>query len=188
VVFVGRVDEPRKGFDVLLRAWPAVAARHPDARLRVVGAGARAARLRSLPPAAAERVDVLGPLDDAGKAEVLASAEVVVAPNTHGESFGIVLVEAMAAGATVVASDLPAFRRVLGDGGLGLLFPTGDADALAATVGEVLADPSARAVLRRRAQRAAAGYDWSAVAPRVAAVYAGVLADRRDAAEDTAAG
>jgi phosphatidylinositol alpha-mannosyltransferase len=179
VAFVGRLDEPRKGFDVLLRGWPAVVDRHPDARLLVVGAGARTARLRSLPSAAAERVELLGPLDDAGKARVLGSADVVVAPNTHGESFGIVLVEAMAAGAAVVASDLPAFRRVLDDGRLGALFPTGDPEALAAAVGGLLADPSRRADLGRRARRAAAAYDWSAVAPRVAAVYADVLAGRR---------
>jgi phosphatidylinositol alpha-mannosyltransferase len=188
LAFVGRVDEPRKGFDVLLRAWPAVVGRHPDARLLVVGAGTRAARLRSLPRAVADRVSLLGPLDDAAKARVLADAHVVVAPNTHGESFGIVLVEAMAAGAAVVASDLPAFRRLLDDGRLGALFPTGDPDALATAVGRLLGDPGRRNALGERARRAAAAYDWSAVAPRVAAVYATVLSDRRDAARESAAG
>ena len=188
VAFVGRVDEPRKGFDVLLRSWPRVVARHPRARLLVVGAGARPGRLRALPRAAADSVELLGPLDDTAKAAVLARADVVVAPNTHGESFGIVLVEAMAAGAAVVASDLPAFRRVLGDGRHGVLFPTGDPDVLAGTVSALLDDPLRRAALGERARRAASAYDWSSVAPRVAEVYAGMPAGRRDAVRRTAVG
>jgi phosphatidyl-myo-inositol alpha-mannosyltransferase len=188
VAFVGRVDEPRKGFDVLLRSWARVVARHPGARLLVVGAGARPARLRSLPPAAVDSVELLGALDDAAKAAVLAQADVVVAPNTHGESFGIVLVEAMAAGAAVVASDLPAFRRVLGDGRHGVLFPTGDASLLAAAVTALLDDPGRSALLRERARDAASAYDWSSVAPRVAGVYAGVVSGRRDGVRRTAVG
>jgi phosphatidylinositol alpha-mannosyltransferase len=188
VAFVGRVDEPRKGFDVLLRSWPRVVARHPGARLLVVGAGARPATLRSLPPGAGDSVELLGPLDDAGKAAVLARADVVVAPNTHGESFGIVLVEAMAAGASVVASDLPAFRRVLGDGRHGVLFPTGEPSGLADAVGRLLDDPSRCRTLGERGRRAASAYDWSAVAPRVVEVYDGLLPGRRDAASQTAAG
>jgi phosphatidylinositol alpha-mannosyltransferase len=188
VAFVGRVDEPRKGFDVLLRAWPAVVDRHPGARLLVVGAGARPATLRPLPAHAAERVELLGALDDEGKARVLGQTDVVVAPNTHGESFGIVLVEAMAAGAAVVASDLPAFRRVLGDGSHGVLFPTGDPTALAGAVAGLLGDPPRAAAMGGRARCAAAAYDWTAVAPRVAAVYAAVLDDREAAARESAAG
>jgi phosphatidyl-myo-inositol alpha-mannosyltransferase len=188
VAFVGRVDEPRKGFEVLLRSWRRVVARHPGARLLVVGAGARPARLRSLPPEVVSSVDLLGPLDDTAKAAVLARADVVVAPNTHGESFGIVLVEAMAAGAAVVASDLPAFRRVLGDGRHGVLFPTGDAPALARAVCGLLDDPSRSVALGESARGAASAYDWSAVTPRVADVYAGLLAGRRDGARQTAAG
>ena len=188
VAVVGRVDEPRKGFDVLLRSWPRVVRRHPGARLLVVGAGGRPARLRSLPPAAADSVELLGALDDAAKAAVLAQADVVVAPNTHGESFGIVLVEAMAAGAAVVASDLPAFRRVLGDGRHGVLFPTGDPSLLAEAVTGLLDDPARSALLGERARRAASAYDWSSVAPRVADVYAGVLAGHRDGVRRAAVG
>lgn len=188
VAFVGRVDEPRKGFDVLLRSWGRIASRRPGARLLVVGAGARPARLRSLPPAVADSVELLGPLDDPAKAAVLAQADVVVAPNTRGESFGIVLVEAMASGAAVVASDLPAFRRVLGDGSHGILFPTGDPRALAEAVSGLLDDPSRSAALGRGARSAAAAYDWSAVAPQVAEVYARVLRDRRHDSRRTAAG
>jgi phosphatidyl-myo-inositol alpha-mannosyltransferase len=188
VAFVGRVDEPRKGFDVLLRSWPRVVERHPRARLLVVGAGARPARLRSLPPSAADRVQLLGPLHDTAKAAVLAQADVVVAPNTHGESFGIVLVEAMAAGAAVVASDLPAFRRVLAEGRHGVLFPTGDPFLLAAAVSGLLDDPARSVVLGERARRAASAYDWSSVAPRVAEVYAEVLPGHRDGVRRAAVG
>ena len=76
----------------------------------------------------------LGQVDDATKAAAMRSADVYCAPNTGGESFGIVLVEAMAAGTPVVASDLDAFRRVLRDGECGVLVPIGDADALARAV------------------------------------------------------
>jgi phosphatidylinositol alpha-mannosyltransferase len=107
---------------------------------------------------------------------------VVVAPNTHGESFGIVLVEAMAAGAAVAASDLPAFRRVLGDGRLGRLFRNGDPDDLARVVSRMLARPAERVRLAARGRSAAADYDWGVVAPRVAQVYAEVLDERREAA------
>ena len=91
----------------------------------------------------AHRVELLGVVDEVTKARVLAAADLLVAPNTGGESFGIVLVEAMAAGLPVVASDLPAFVELLGDGG-GRLFPVGDHEALADTVDELLADPVLR--------------------------------------------
>jgi phosphatidylinositol alpha-mannosyltransferase len=87
-----------------------------------------------------------------------------------------------------VASDLPAFRRVLGDGRHGLLFPTGDAHVLAETVNGLLDDPPRCRALGERGRRAASAYDWSTVAPRVAEVYAGLLPGRRDAAPQTAAG
>ncbi len=174
LAFVGRIDEPRKGLPVLLSALPAILQRRPTARLTVVGSGAPPAVLRRLPPAVADRVHFTGALDDDAKARVLAEADVLVAPNTHGESFGVVLLEAMAAGATVVASDLPAFRSVLRGGSCGALFRTGDPRALADVVVAQLEDEVAR---RRFAERAAGvvhAHDWAVLAPRVADVYAGV--------------
>lgn len=169
VAFLGRYDEPRKGMDVLVRALPAVLEEIPGLRLRIMGDGDERA-LRSRLPEGTD-VEFLGRVDDARKAAVLAAADVYCAPNTGGESFGIVLVEAMAAGAAVVASDLDAFRRVLRDGECGELAPVGDAGALAAALVRVLADDDRRAALCARAAEAVREYDWSVVADRVIRVY-----------------
>ena len=115
--------------------------------------------------------DDLGRVDDARKAAVLAAADVYCAPNTGGESFGIVLVEAMAAGTAVVASDLDAFRRVLRDGECGELAAVGDADALAGALKAVLTDPARRAELCTSGSEAVREYDWPVVADRVIRVY-----------------
>lgn len=200
VGFLGRFDEPRKGFAVAKEAFVAVARQRPDVRLLVAGPGQAAAALAGLPDDVADRVLVLGAVSDSVKARMLASVDVLIAPNAGGESFGIVLAEAMAAGAAVVASDLESFRRVLaGPGGAelgsarargaelggsglggaeagparpaGVLVPPGDADALARAVGELLDDPIRRAELVANGRRVSAGYDWSSVAERVRQVY-----------------
>jgi phosphatidylinositol alpha-mannosyltransferase len=175
VVFLGRIDEPRKGLSVLAAAFPAIRAAHPGVRLLVAGRGDT--------DSAAERfgahrvaVEFLGEIDDTDKAALLAAADVYVAPQTGGESFGIVLVEAMSAGAAVVASDLPAFARVLDDGQCGRLFDTGDADALAAAVTGVLGDPAGREALVRHGRARVARYDWSTVAEQVLTLYDVALA------------
>jgi phosphatidylinositol alpha-mannosyltransferase len=99
------------------------------------------------------------------------SADVYCAPNTGGESFGIVLVEAMAAGTAVVASDLDAFRRVLVDGNAGRLVPVDDAAALAAGLIEVLDNDVARSRFVESAAEAVRQYDWSIVAKQIMRVY-----------------
>ena len=99
------------------------------------------------------------------------SADVYCAPNTGGESFGIVLVEAMAAGTAVVASDLDAFRRVLVDGKAGRLVPVDDADGLAAGLIEVLENDVARGRYIEAAAEAVRRYDWSVVAGQIMRVY-----------------
>ena len=131
----------------------------------------RAALDAQLARRAAAAVELLGPLGDEEKAALLRSADVYVAPHTGGESFGIVLVEAMSAGAPVVASDLGAFRRVLDDGALGVLFPPGEPQALAAALTGLLADADRRARLSASAARAVRRYDWGRVAGEVLAVY-----------------
>jgi phosphatidyl-myo-inositol alpha-mannosyltransferase len=99
------------------------------------------------------------------------SADVYCAPNTGGESFGIVLVEAMAAGTAVVASDLDAFRRVLEDGKAGRLVAVDDADALAAGLIEMLDDDVARGRYIEAASKSVHQYDWSVVASQIMRVY-----------------
>jgi phosphatidylinositol alpha-mannosyltransferase len=179
VAFVGRLDEPRKGLDVLLTAFPAIVEARPGVRLLVVGRGDVDAAMSRIPRALRDQVTFLGAVDDADKARVLRTADVYVAPNTGGESFGIILVEAMAAGAAVVASDLPAFGRVLEGGSCGLLFPNGDAAALAEAVARLLGDPQLRDRLRAAADVAVGKYDWSTVARRIVQVYETVVGERR---------
>jgi len=161
VVFLGR-DEPRKGLDVLLEAWPAVLALVPEAELHVVNAD------RGL-----DGITWWGRVDDATKAAILSSAAVYVAPHTGGESFGIVLVEAMAAGTAIVASDLAPFRSVAED--CARLFPVGDSVALARAIVGLLHDPEERARLTTAGAATADKYDWSVVGAAYRAVYAEVL-------------
>ncbi|MBA3905194.1 MAG: glycosyltransferase family 4 protein [Pseudonocardiales bacterium] len=180
VAFVGRFDEPRKGMAVLLGALRLLAPRRPDVRLVVVGQGDAAALRHAAGPV---RLEALGAVDDDAKAAVLASATVFCAPHTGGESFGIVLTEAMAAGAPVLASDLDAFRAVLGDPPAGELFAAGDPAALAGALGALLDDPTRRVALSVAGRVRAADFDWSRVAADVERVYrAAVAADPRQRA------
>jgi phosphatidylinositol alpha-mannosyltransferase len=170
LAFLGRIDEPRKGLAVLCRAVPRLLERWPGLRVLVAGRGDDGPARELLGDAAAA-VTFLGGVSDAEKASLLRSVDVYVAPQTGGESFGIVLVEAMSAGAAVVASDLGAFRRVLDDGTAGTHFRTGDSADLAATLLRVLDDAPLRERLVARARHVVRRYDWSAVTEQVLAVY-----------------
>jgi phosphatidylinositol alpha-mannosyltransferase len=181
VVFVGRLDEPRKGFPLMAEAFGRVAADRPGLRLLVVGGGDIDRARALLPAGVRDQVEFLGRASDEDKAAALSTADVYVAPNTGGESFGIVLAEAMAAGAPVLASDLDAFRAVLGEPEpAGVLFPAGDAAALAERLAALLDDPARRAALSRAGRARAAAFDWPAVAAAVLRVYrAAIAADPR---------
>ena len=170
VLFLGRFDESRKGMDVLLGALPGLVEAFPEIEILVVGRGDEA-ELREEVGELAGHLRFLGQVDDAEKASALRSADVYCAPNTGGESFGIVLVEAMAAGTPVVASDLDAFRRVLEDGTAGRLVPVYDSQALAAALIEVLQDDVTRERLVDAASKAVQRYDWSVVARQILQVY-----------------
>ena len=170
VLFLGRFDEPRKGMAVLLGALPAVVARFPDIEILIVGRGDED-ELREDAGECAQHLRFLGQVDDAEKAAALRSADVYCAPNTGGESFGIVLVEAMAAGVPVVASDLDAFRRVLADGRAGRLVPVEESVAMAEALIAVLEDPKLRARYSKAASAAVQRYDWSVVADDILRVY-----------------
>ncbi|HUR51473.1 MAG TPA: glycosyltransferase family 4 protein [Mycobacteriales bacterium] len=171
VVFLGRIDEPRKGLSVLLDALPALVAEVPDVQLLVAGPGDLEEVAEEIPDDLRDRVHLLGLVSEQDKPRVYASGDVYVAPNTHGESFGIVLIEAMATGTPVVASDLPAFRRVLEDGDAGVLFPVGDPAGLAAATAALLQDPDRRRWLSSAAYRVVQAYDWHHVARQVLDVY-----------------
>ena len=173
--FIGRLHEPRKGLPVLLDAFALLAPSRPGLRLLVVGGGDVDQARSHLPEQVRGQVSFLGRVDDPAKARALRTADVYVAPNTGGESFGIVLAEAMAAGAAVVAADLPAFARVLDGGRLGVLFPNGDAAALADAVDALLDDDARRASLVEAAGAAVWRYDWSRVTDAVERVYETVV-------------
>ncbi|WP_116948848.1 glycosyltransferase family 4 protein [Jiangella endophytica] len=169
--FLGRLDEPRKGLQVLLKAWSAVHDAFPKARLLVAGPGDIDGIRRGIDSRHRDAVEFLGAVSDEDKAAMLATSDIYVAPQTGGESFGIVLAEAMAAGAPVLASDLEAFRAVLDGGRLGALVPIGDASALADEAIALLGDPARRARYRAAASLGVRRYDWSRVADEVLAVY-----------------
>ncbi|MEU3269367.1 glycosyltransferase family 4 protein [Saccharomonospora sp. NPDC006951] len=176
VGFVGRFTEPRKGMTVLLDALRSLAPGHPGLRLLVVGRGEPDVLRKQAGPVLAERIDFLGQADDETKARALRSVDVYCAPNTGGESFGMILTEAMAAGTPVLASDLDSFRRVLDDGSAGVLTPVGDGAALAAALRELLADPDRRALLSAAATERVAMYDWKTVVTQVLRVYETAIA------------
>ena len=169
--FLGRMDEPRKGLPVLLKAFEILGAEREGLRLLIAGPGDAAEVLERVPPRLHDRVVLLGQVSEEDKVRMLHSVDVFCAPNTGGESFGIVLAEAMAAGAPIVASDLEAFRRVLRGGRAGELFTNGDHTDLARAAGRLLDDPGRRAVLSAAAAAAVSGYDWSVVAKDVVNVY-----------------
>ena len=169
--FLGRMDEARKGLAVLLAAFGILGPQRPGLRLLIAGPGDAEEAMEKVPPALHDRVVLLGQVSEEDKVRVYHSVDVFCAPNTGGESFGIVLAEAMAAGAPIVASDLDAFRMVLRGGEAGELFATGDPDALAQAAARLLDDPARRAELSAAARRAVRAFDWPAVAREVVQVY-----------------
>ncbi|MFC7217797.1 glycosyltransferase family 4 protein [Streptomyces polyrhachis] len=186
--FIGRIDEPRKGLPVLMRALPKILAELPRTRLLVAGRGDEEEAVAALPEAMRAQVEFLGMVSDEDKARLLSSVDVYVAPNTGGESFGIILVEAMSAGAPVLASDLDAFAQVLDGGQAGRLFANEDADDLAVRAVELLKDPGQRAELRQRGRRHVERFDWSTVGADILSVYETVTQGAACVAEDEGAG
>ncbi|MFB7029920.1 MULTISPECIES: glycosyltransferase family 4 protein [unclassified Streptomyces] len=169
--FIGRIDEPRKGLPVLMKALPRILTERPGARLLVAGRGDEEEAVASLPREMRSRVEFLGMVSDEDKARLLRSVDVYVAPNTGGESFGIILVEAMSAGAPVLAADLDAFAQVLDQGGAGELFANEDAGALADAAIRLLGDEKRRKELSTRGSAHVRRFDWSTVGADVLAVY-----------------
>jgi phosphatidyl-myo-inositol alpha-mannosyltransferase len=171
IAFLGRMHEPRKGLPVLSAALPRVLDRLPGLRVLIAGPGDPAEATAAMEPRVAAACEFLGAVSDVDKARLLRSVDLYVAPNTGGESFGIILIEAMSACAPVLASDLPAFVRVLDGGTCGATFTNEDPEDLAAQLLALLADPDRRRALAERGRRRADRFDWSVVASDVMAVY-----------------
>jgi phosphatidylinositol alpha-mannosyltransferase len=174
VGFLGRIDEPRKGLTVLLDALPQLAEQVPDVRVLVAGPGDVDETRRRIPKPLRDRVELLGLVSEQVKPRVFRSVDLYVAPNTGQESFGVILLEAMAAHTPVVASDIDAFRRVLDDGRAGCLFPVGDAGALADVLARLLGSPEDRERFSERGRGVVRSYDWPVVAAAVVQVYEAV--------------
>lgn len=170
LVFLGRFDESRKGLPVLLDALPEIARRYPNIEIVVIGDGDRDNAIAK----AGEHAPLLnfvGRVSEQAKTAILASADIYIAPQRGGESFGIVLVEAMAAGTAVLASDIDAFRLVLSEGQSGVLFRNGDSVDLAKKVAMLLDDDDLRARYITAGSSRAWEFDWSSIADRVLQVY-----------------
>lgn len=169
--FLGRFEEDRKGLPVLLDALPIIARFVPDIRVLIAGPGESEEVLEKVDPQLRHRVEFLGKISEADKADFLASVSLYIAPNTGGESFGIILAEAMAGGAAVVASDIPAFADVLGDGKYGALFESENSENLAKVIIDLLRDSDKRKSLATSGAKHAQRFDWSQVGDEIFEVY-----------------
>lgn len=171
VGFLGRFEEDRKGLPVLLDALPIISRFIPDIRVLIAGPGDSDEVLEKVNPQLRNRVEFLGKISEEDKADFLASVSLYIAPNTGGESFGIILAEAMAGGAAVVASDIPAFVDVLGNGEFGALFESENSESLAKVVIDLLRDKNKREELAKSGAVHAQRFDWSQVGEQIFEVY-----------------
>ena len=169
--FIGRFEEKRKGLDVLVAALPSIIAKFPDLKVFVAGPGDAQEVLKEIDPYLHSRFEFLGRISESEKANFLASVGLYIAPNTGGESFGIILAEALAGGASVVASDIPAFDSLLGHGAYGTLFASEDSQDLAKKVIALLGDEEGRRVIAQRGKKYAQEFDWDVVAEKIYDVY-----------------
>jgi len=169
--FIGRFDEPRKGLAILLESCEELLKRGEEFRVLIAGPGDPDQFRETMSNELRERTEFLGRVSDKRKQEILRSIALYVAPNTGGESFGIILAEAMAAGAPVVASDLMAFRDVLENGKAGEIFHAGDSSELALQIGRLLNDPERRAQLKLIGQESSFRFDWSNVGESILDIY-----------------
>lgn len=184
IAFLGRFEESRKGFGVLLQAFEKIADQFPYHYLLVAGPGDSEAVLADFPNSLRSRVKFLGRVSDEDKAKMLQSAGMYIAPNTGGESFGIVLLEAMACKTPVIASNLPAFNRVLDFGSCGLLFENEDPNSLANAIRTTISDSTAVTERVETAFNRVQQFDWGKVATALIDVYATITLDQPKVAED----
>ena len=181
ILFVGRLED-RKGLPHLLKAFRLIRKSGAECRLLVVGSGPqeREAR-RYVMTRGLQNVEFLGRVTDSEKAQLFKTADIFVSPATGRESFGIVLLEAMAAGTPIVCSDIHGYKGVVQRGRQALLVPPHDAKSLAAAISELLADPALRARMGAAGQERAEQFSWERITARVEAYYGFVI--RRLAAQ-----
>ena len=186
--FMGRFNEPRKGLKVLIDALPIISRFMPNVRVLVAGPGNADEFLSEIDPQLRSRIQFLGRLSEEEKADFMSSVGAYIGPNTGGESFGIILAEALAGGAAVVASDIPAFQAVLQNGKYGKLFKSEDSTDLAKVVIDLLRDRKSRDEMAAAGQIYAQKFDWDVVAKDIFEVYemaivgngkVGLVADNR---------
>ena len=177
--FIGRFEEPRKGLQILLDALPIIARFIPDVRLLIAGPGDGDELIKKLDIGLRNRIVFLGFLTEQEKASFLKSITVYVAPNTGGESFGIILTEALSAGTPVVASDIQAFQAVLENGDAGLLFKNGDSPDLAKVLIGLLRDEQLQQNLSSKGKLSSQKYDWQVVADQILSVYEMAMAGNK---------
>ena len=171
LLFVGRAEE-RKGLPVLLSAFEALV-EHVPSRLTVVGADPEEVSRRVADPEVVAQIDVLGKVSDGVLWRHLGEADVLCAPSLAGESFGMVLIEAMAAGTPVVASRIAGYSDVVTDGVDGVLVPPADPQALAEELQLLSHEPERRLAMGEAGRRSAQRYAWPRVAEEVKQVYEG---------------
>jgi phosphatidylinositol alpha-mannosyltransferase len=181
ILFVGRHD-PRKGLPELIAACAALARDGVRFRLIIVGDGSLRRRIERMARGELTgRVHFEGRVSNERLPRYYASADLFCSPARGGESFGIVLLEAMACGVPVVATDLPGYRTVLTPGREGLVVPPRDPAALATALRVLLADPARRAAMGARGMETARGYAWPTVAARLEEIYGSLVGPGRAA-------
>ncbi len=169
--FLGRFEEARKGLPLLLEALPKILKSLPGVELIVAGPGDPSKVLAKMEPSIARQVKFLGRLSEEEKVQFLSSLNLYIAPNTGGESFGIILAEAMASGTPVLASDIPAFVDLLSVGDSGVSFASEDSGDLARKVVALLRDRPRLQQLAENGSKAAIRFDWGSVATQIMSVY-----------------
>jgi phosphatidylinositol alpha-mannosyltransferase len=175
ILFVGRLED-RKGLPHLLKAFRLIRKGGLEARLLIVGSGPQERESRRyVLTRGLQNVEFLGRVSDAEKAQLFKTADVFVSPATGRESFGIVLLEAMAAGAPIVCSDIHGYKGVVQRGRQAILTPPNDAKALAAGISELLASPELRARMGASGQRRAEQFSWERVTAKVEEYYGFVI-------------
>ena len=177
VGFLGRMGEPRKGFEIFARAAQKVTKRFPNARFLCAGSGEGQAKkiLASLNENARSKFEFLGRISDSDKAKFYSSLSAYIAPQTGGESFGIVLAEAMSAGCPVIASDIRAFADLSENGQCAQLFKSGSSNDLADKIIMLLSDENKQEALKNKGAEYSKRFDWRIISEEVVQIYRSIL-------------